>query len=89
MVNAYALWYTAYAKTKAPQAQPEADLTFPGIHLVELAKIRAMKGATPPDSRSDYGTRISFGLTGPAGPYGPMLKAPLLVERGETPSLCL
>jgi hypothetical protein len=30
----------------------EADLTFPGIHLVELAKIRAVKG-TGPDTRSD------------------------------------
>jgi hypothetical protein len=49
-----------------PTAQPEADLTFPGIHLVELRKIRAVQGTTPPDPRSDYGTRIYYGLSGPA-----------------------
>jgi hypothetical protein len=48
-----------------PVAQAEADLTFPGIHLVELAKIRAVQGAEP-DARSDYGVRIYYGLTGPA-----------------------
>jgi hypothetical protein len=48
-----------------PTAQPEADLTFPGIHMVELAKIRAVKG-TAPDARSDHGVRIYYGLTGPA-----------------------
>jgi hypothetical protein len=46
-----------------PQAQPEADLTFPGIHLVELLKIRAVQG---PDFRGDYGVRIYYGLSGPA-----------------------
>jgi hypothetical protein len=49
-----------------PIAQPEADLVFPGIHLVELAKIRAAKGVEPPDPRSDYGVRIYYGLNGPA-----------------------
>jgi hypothetical protein len=49
-----------------PTAQVEADLTFPGIHLVELKKIRAVAGSAP-DSKSDYGVRIFWGLTGPAG----------------------
>jgi hypothetical protein len=49
-----------------PTAQPEADLTVPGIHLVEPRKIRAMQGNAPPDPRSDYGTQIYYGLTGPA-----------------------
>jgi hypothetical protein len=49
-----------------PQAQPEGDLTFPGVHLVELANIRAVKGSTAPEARSDYGVRIYYGLTGPA-----------------------
>jgi hypothetical protein len=52
------------APTPAPEAQPEADLTFPGIHLVELRNIRPMAGAVPPDPRGDYGVRIYYGLTG-------------------------
>jgi hypothetical protein len=46
-----------------PDAQPTADLTFPGIHLVELRKIRPMEG-TEPDPRSEYGVRICWGLGG-------------------------
>jgi hypothetical protein len=49
-----------------PTNQVEADLTFPGIHLVELQKIRLVAGP-PPDTRSDYGVRIYYGLSGPAG----------------------
>jgi hypothetical protein len=48
-----------------PTSQVEADITFPGIHLIELKKIRAVAGSEP-DGRSDYGTRIFWGLTGPA-----------------------
>ncbi|MDR2020564.1 MAG: hypothetical protein LBQ14_07345 [Treponema sp.] len=48
-----------------PEAQAEADITFPGIHLVELQNIRTVKG-TVPDPRSDYGVRIYYGLSGPA-----------------------
>ena len=48
-----------------PTAQVEADLTFPGIHLVELKRIRPVAGAAP-DGRSDYGVRIFWGITGPA-----------------------
>jgi hypothetical protein len=48
----------------APESQVEADLTFPGIHMVELRKIRPVSG-TAPDARSDYGTRIYYGLSGP------------------------
>jgi hypothetical protein len=36
----------------------------PGIHLVELQKIRPASGGTAPDIRSDYGVRIYFGLSG-------------------------
>jgi hypothetical protein len=49
-----------------PTAQVEADLTFPGIHLVELKKIRAVAGSVP-DGKSDYGVRIFWGLSGLAG----------------------
>ena len=47
-----------------PTAQPEADLTFPGIHLVELRNIRPVAGGIIPDPRSDYGVRIFYGLSG-------------------------
>jgi hypothetical protein len=46
-----------------PESQPTADLSFPGIHLVELRKIRVIGGA-PPDPRGNYGVRIHYGLTG-------------------------
>ena len=46
-----------------PTAQPTADLVFPGIHLVELRKIRPLAG-TEPDPRSNYGVRIHWGLAG-------------------------
>jgi hypothetical protein len=49
-----------------PQAQAEADITFPGVHLVELANIRVVKCSTAPETRSDYGVRIYFGCSGPA-----------------------
>ena len=47
-----------------PTAQVEADLTFPDIHLVELKNIRPV-GGPEPDSRSDYGMRIYWGIMGP------------------------
>ena len=46
-----------------PTAQPEADLTFPGVHLVELKNIRPAGGAQPGDG-SDCGVRVYFGLSG-------------------------
>jgi hypothetical protein len=46
-----------------PENQVEADLVFPGIHLVGLEKIRAVAGLAP-DPRSDYGVRIYYGITG-------------------------
>jgi hypothetical protein len=49
-----------------PEAQVEADLAFPGIHLVELKNIRPVGVYGVPDPRSDYGARIYYGLTGPA-----------------------
>jgi hypothetical protein len=49
-----------------PTAQVEADLTFPGIHLVELKNIRPTGSSGVPDPRSDYGVRIFYGLSGTA-----------------------
>ncbi|MCL1818826.1 MAG: hypothetical protein FWG35_07830 [Spirochaetaceae bacterium] len=47
-----------------PVSQATADLGFPGVHLVELRKIRPVSGVL--DDRSDYGVRIFYGLTGEA-----------------------
>jgi hypothetical protein len=60
-----------------PTAQVEADLTFPGIHLVELKQIRPVAGGNPPDERSDYGVRIFWGFGGPGeGPHKFRVTAP-------------
>jgi hypothetical protein len=55
---------TASTPIPVPAAQAEADLLFPGIHLVELANIRAVGGAAP-DARGGYGVRIYYGFSGP------------------------
>jgi hypothetical protein len=57
-----------------PTAQPEADLTFPGIHLVELIRIRPVSGRKPGDG-SECGTRVHYGLTG-----APTTKHPFRLE---------
>jgi hypothetical protein len=64
-----------------PGNQVEADFVFPGIHLVELAKIRPVSG-TPPDARSDYGVRIYFGFSGPPSEKFPFRLAGI-PKRGE------
>jgi hypothetical protein len=46
-----------------PTAQPTADLTFPGVHMVELIRIRPI-GDAAPNPRTNYGVRIYWGLTG-------------------------
>jgi hypothetical protein len=46
-----------------PIAQAEGDLTFPGVHMVEIKKLRPVSGPAP-SSKSDYGIKIFFGLTG-------------------------
>jgi hypothetical protein len=48
-----------------PEAQVEADIAFPGIHLIELQNIRPVGTFGLPDPRSDYGVRIFYGLSGP------------------------
>jgi hypothetical protein len=53
------------ASIPVPESQAEADLIFPGIHLVELIRIRPVKGGTAPEARSNYGVRIYYGLSGP------------------------
>jgi hypothetical protein len=45
-----------------PEAQADVDITFPGVHLVELANIRPVGSFGFPDARSDYGVRIYHGF---------------------------
>jgi hypothetical protein len=49
-----------------PEAQAVANITFPGVHLVELTNIRPVGSFGLPDVRSDYGVRIYYGFSGPA-----------------------
>jgi hypothetical protein len=72
---------TAPSPVPKPDNQVEADLVFPGIHLVELLKIRPVSG-TPPESRSDYGVRIYFGFSGPPSEKFPFRLAGV-PRRGE------
>jgi hypothetical protein len=44
-----------------PEDQAEADITFPGIHLVEL-HIQRMVAGERVAHRSDYGVRIYWGI---------------------------
>jgi hypothetical protein len=55
----------------APGNQAEADLTFPGIHMVELRNIRPVAGM-PPEPRSDYEVEICFGFIGPPSEKYPL-----------------
>jgi hypothetical protein len=54
----------------APTSQPEADPVYPGTHMVELVNIRAVPGIGSDDPRSDYGTRIHFGVLDAPGAAG-------------------
>ena len=44
-----------------PAAQAEADITRPGVHLLEL-HLRAVSGSPPDPHRADYGYRIYYGI---------------------------
>jgi hypothetical protein len=46
-----------------PTAQVEAEITYPGVHLIELVNIRTVKKGED-DPRSDYGIRIFWGIMG-------------------------
>jgi hypothetical protein len=72
----------SYTRIPPPQVQVEADLVFPGIHLVELRKIRPVSGLDKPDPRSDHGVRIYYGLTGEANEDFPFrLAGPIKTAR--------
>jgi hypothetical protein len=52
-------------KVSAPTAQPEADVVYPGVHLIELINIRTILLPGGEDLRADYGVRIFWGILGP------------------------
>ena len=46
-----------------PLGQVSGELRFPGIHMIEVAKIMPVNGPSQ-DIRSDYGVKIFYGFTG-------------------------
>lgn len=49
-----------------PTAQAEADISRPGVHLLEL-HLRPVTGSPPDPHRADYGYRIYWGILPPGG----------------------
>jgi hypothetical protein len=49
-----------------PTAQAEADISRPGVHLLEL-HLRPIAGSPPDPHRSDYGYRVYYGILPPGG----------------------
>jgi hypothetical protein len=48
-----------------PKAEPEADITYPGKHLLELAKIRPIVGTmSDEEEKAEFGVRIFWGVMG-------------------------
>jgi hypothetical protein len=48
----------------APTVQAEADLSFPGVHMVLLSHFRPVNAQHSPNPKSDYGIAVHYGLTG-------------------------
>jgi hypothetical protein len=57
---------TTHTPVPPPTAQAEADISRPGVHLLEL-HLRPVSGAPPDPHRSDYGYRIYHGVLPPGG----------------------
>jgi hypothetical protein len=49
-----------------PTDQAEADISRPGVHLLEL-HFRPVAGSSPDPHRSDYGYRVYYGILPPGG----------------------
>jgi hypothetical protein len=47
-----------------PSCQPEADIVYPGKHLLELVKIRRVPGIGNDPPNANFGTRIFWGVMG-------------------------
>ncbi|MDR0376094.1 MAG: hypothetical protein LBH85_10330 [Treponema sp.] len=52
-----------------PAAQAEADISRPGVHLLDL-HLRPAAGSPPDPHRSDYGHRVYYGVLPPGGASG-------------------
>jgi hypothetical protein len=57
---------TTHTPVPPPTAQAEADITRPGVHLLEL-HLRPISGSPPDPHRSDYGYRVYYGVLPPGG----------------------
>jgi hypothetical protein len=57
---------TTSTPTPPPVSQAEADITRPGVHLLEL-HLRPVSGSPPDPHRADYGYRIYWGILPPGG----------------------
>jgi hypothetical protein len=60
---------STYTPVPKPEAQPEADVAYPGVHRIMLNNIRTV-GAEKDDPRSEYGVRIFWGILGPPTEQG-------------------
>ncbi|MDR1566854.1 MAG: hypothetical protein LBS48_06195 [Treponema sp.] len=49
-----------------PTCQPQADVVYPGPHLLKLVNIRRVPGIGDDPPEADYGVRIFWGVTGDA-----------------------
>jgi hypothetical protein len=57
---------TIHTPVPPPTTQAEADVSRPGVHLLEL-HLRPVSGFPPDPHRSDYGYRIYYGVVPPGG----------------------
>ena len=64
--------------------QAEADVAYPGVHLIELTRIRAIK-TLENDARSDYGGRIYWGILGEEAPHDKFRLSAPPVTGGDLP----
>jgi hypothetical protein len=60
---------TTHTPIPRPQAEPEADIIYPGKHLLELARIRSVLGTmSDEEAKAEFGVRIFWGVLGDPAP---------------------
>jgi hypothetical protein len=56
---------THHTPVPRPKAEPEADIAYPGKHLLELARIRPIVGTmSDEEEKAEFGVRIFWGVVG-------------------------
>jgi hypothetical protein len=56
---------TTHTPVPRPQATPEADIVYPGKHLLELVRIRPIAGTmSDEEAKAEFGVRIFWGILG-------------------------